>query len=108
MTFRLDNLADLELAIARKAPLSAAVVVLEAVSGPLGQSTPEERAFTLAVEMEDFPVAGAAMERIVARRANRIPLSLNGLWLQVARSLKSQDADSTRCLLEQIASYFRG
>lgn len=108
MTFRLQNLSALEQAIAREAPLSATVAVLEAVSGPLGTETPEERAFSLAVEMGDALVAGVAIERIVARRSGKIPLSLKALWLKVASSLKSQDIVTTRSLLRQIAAYFQG
>lgn len=107
MKFRLQDLTALEQAIACEAPLSATVAVLEAISGPVGSETPEERAFSLAVEMDDAPVAGAAIERIVARRASKIPLSLKALWLRVASSLKSQDACTTRSLLQQIAAYFQ-
>lgn len=107
MKFRLFNLQAVEGVIASELPLKATALVLEAVAGPIEQSTPEERAFSLAVEVNDPTVAGASMERILARRSNSLPLSVKALWFRVAKSLQRQDAGATRELLVQIATYFR-
>lgn len=110
MTLNLLNLTNLERSIRADGailPLNSTVALLEALVGPLSHNTPEERALTLAVEMQDGMVAGQTMERVIARKWNEIPLSVKALWLKVAKSLRAEDGGATRNLLLQITAYFR-
>lgn len=85
--------------------LSPVQVLLERAIGPLQLATPEERAFSLAVELNDERVAGVSLGRVIARHGARIPLSLRGLWLQVGMALCASNERAAVALLDQIAGY---
>lgn len=79
--------------------------ILQTCVGRLGMSTPEERAFSLAVELNDSRVAGSALARLIARRGAVLPLTVKGLWLQVGMALRAENERATSALLNQIVSY---
>lgn len=103
------NFADIEHRIHRDLgrPLDSVARLLEVVLGPLSLGTPEERAFSLAVEIEDIPVAGATMERVIARHQHVLPLSVRALWFGVASSLRNGDICRSKSQLFQILDYLR-